>query len=182
LPLTLIALIGYFWSVYSFLKRQAEEQVKVQIGPIVEQYRADLLQLLNENSEEKILIANKLIAVVGEEDLNINRTLRIIGFSSNNLKQYDPEKKDSYDVLFINNSQGVYYDGTEPKKQALLNLVKKESEEVGIFYYCETGINFPMKEVTDPFKCNFATNPSQLFGNLLNSLKYQDKLKKLKLG
>jgi hypothetical protein len=147
-------------------------------------------QLFDKHDAEKQLFLTKKIRIVGEKDeesLNkINEMLKVIGFNLDNVVQGENTREgDNYDLVFINNTDGTYYpkNATEEQQKPLLELLKKQSPKVCYFYYCESGVQLDNKNLaktlsdpTLPTRINFATNPAQIYSNLLNTLKLQEKL------
>lgn len=181
LPLSLIALFGYFWSVFFYLKKQAEEQVKAELGPIVANRKSDLNKILDAKSEENLLFATKKIKLTTSDQVDKNKMLRlleIIDFDTNGDRLLTDKDQGDYDVLLINNIGGKL------SEDAIIEYaLKEENNQRCILYYCESGKQFPktqdsIKGKTELLaRVNFATNPATFYGNLLDTLKLQHKLK-----
>ena len=59
-----------------------------------------------------------------------------------------------------------------------MKKIKKEKWDICFFYFNETRVIFPTDRLQYDLqkRINFATNPAQIYGNLLNTLKYQDRI------
>jgi|GEM_PF-6538157 len=197
IPLTLIGILGVLYSAYDYMKKQAKEKVEEAIQPIVKQNEKSILDLLKKYDRESILFNNKIVRVWGENYDTIKTVLDNVGFNTDNLISYGEMKEGkAYHILLINNESGNKlpkkpgekeedYQGKlkkyNDKLEQIKDLISKQEQTVCIFYYCSEGVNFPIWEIKDKqlqARINFATNPSQIYGNLLNSLKYQDHIEK----
>lgn len=193
-PLTLIGIIGVLISTYRYLVVRAREEVDEAIKPIIQKHESSVLDIIKKYDDEKRLFSEKVILVWGEEDYSeIEKVLDNVEFNMDNLKSYDEIRGgEPYHLLLINNTTGkvLPQNNNNNNNQAekdkyteawneLKSIAENQASSVCIFYYCSTTINFPIWEIKDKTlqaRINFATNPSQIYGNLLNSLKYQDHL------
>ena len=68
--------------------------------------------------------------------------------------------------------------------EEVVEKVKAMPSTAAAFYYNTTRKFFPIHQIAaeDQDRVNFATNPAQLYGNLVNTLAYQDKLLPSKAG
>ena len=139
-------------------------------------------QVVNETfdavDKELDLCRNKVLYLWGEENNNeVKRILRNVRFNMENvISDEDPERlKKGYDVLFINNTKGTL------DETAMLEKIKTIGEYVVVYYYNTTRTRLATENL-DSYereqgvwlkdRINFTTNPAQLYGNLLNTLKY----------
>lgn len=173
------------------LEREAESRIAKAEKKILESIneKGDVVHLAFEKtSEEQALLQTKRILVWGESDLEmIKRVLRRAGFNLNNLFTTEEETEKVFDILLINNTTGSKTP-REPQIEKSKRPSYDFSEVLGrvsdlelpkcIFYYNETFVHFPRKKLPPELqdRINFATNPAQLYGNLLNTLKYQQNL------
>jgi hypothetical protein len=147
-------------------------------------------KLMLGTSTEQSLLYQKKIYLWGESNpINILKILRIVGFNMQNLLQTEEESQDGYQILFINNETGMYspakvpaIDSQRPERDftQILDMIKSQGPNVCVFYYNSNQASLPIHKLDFDLKhrVNFATNPSQIYGNLMNMLKYQDRLEK----
>ncbi|KGE86294.1 MAG: NARF domain-containing protein [Phaeodactylibacter xiamenensis] len=205
IPATLIGLIAFFISVYRYVANQAKEAVNKNIAEIVKDREHSIINLIESYDDEKQLFKQKVISVYGEDDDNdLRNVLRTVGFDMGNYhRSQDIKQGQKYDLLIINNVNGKIlskhpqkpkdensseeeekhyqkqkndYDSKWDKLQRVLN---EQAEDVCILYYCKKFVPLPTQNLTDSnlqSRINFATNPAQIYGNVLNSLKYQHHL------
>lgn len=133
---------------------------------------------IKNHDKEDDLISKSTILLVGQEDMsNVRDILTKIGFSDKNIiekNQMEKNKNYSFDILFINNETAEIKDSETLK--GFLDLLPKETL---VFYYNKTRtVHFPVDKL-EPFlqkKVNFVNSPAQIFGNLLNTLKFRKRL------
>jgi len=125
---------------------------------------------------EEMLIKTKKIKIIGETPDNLISLLTQVGFLRKNLFTNADEEVKDFDVYFINNETGT------------LNLIDESSrvtelsKKVHVFYFSsKRGELFPTEKLPyeERHRVNFATNPAQIYGNLINTLKYQHRLSKV---
>ena len=201
LPLTLIGLISFLVASFQALKKQAEQSVKEEIEPIVENKKSIIVDLIEEHDKELQLFQKKKIVLWGNEPNNdtITEVLSNIEFNQQNIINYNDLKAgQKYDVLIINNESAnslrqlpsrddESFEGEQKRYdeewKEMSDLIEQQHEDICIFYYCSCRVNFPIGKIQSKSlqaKINFVTNPSQIYGNLLNTLKYQDYISKSK--
>lgn len=172
-------LAGFLWLIL-VLPREIEKKAKMEVDDklreIIQGRSSALRKLLHEYDYEGNLCANKKIFFLGEDDPNVTDILDEYGL--NIMEKKEDHTKCEYDILFINNSQGKYME--KGKESDVIMKVKSLPHNICVFYYNETNIKFPVEQLDSKFKrrINYANSLSQIYGNLLNTLKYQDKISK----
>lgn len=135
-----------------------------------------LLNKIREAADlEELLIKVKRIKIVGEIPDTVLSTLTKVGFLRKNLIIEADDEQQPFDVLFFNNENGTI------NLDEAVQTVKALPENVHVFYYSSKhGVFFPTGQLDyeDRHRVNFATNPAQIYGNLINTLKYQHRLLK----
>jgi hypothetical protein len=129
--------------------------------------------------EDRLINACRILLVGQREHDNVVKVLQNAGFRDKNIyiKLEDEESESSpteYEILFINNELG----GINDKKTLLEFVQNKSCKQALVFYYNETRVYFPTDDLTDDLKdkVNFANSPAQIFGNILNTIKYRKRL------
>lgn len=135
------------------------------------------LTIGNTDTEQRLMQTKRIFRIGEADDSLIKRVLKNVSFNLQNYYTNEEEAKDGYDILLINNANG---------SQDLNELVGKVNllpDQIAAFYYNTNQKFFPSKDLEQgkEDKVNFATNASQIYGNLLNTLKYQDKMEKRKI-
>ena len=133
-------------------------------------------KLRNAVDLEELLIKSKTIKIVGETPDNILTLLTQIRFPRKNLFTIADKQPEHFDIYFINNEGGSL------NLDEMVELVKELPDQVHVFYYCSKhGVFFPTGKLPYEMRdrVNFATNSAQIYGNFMNSLKYQHRLSKL---
>ena len=166
---------------YTEKMKEKLKDVNSQIAKAFNDKQENVDKILEKADNEKILLKTKKILIWGEADNTIiKRVLRNIGFNiTDNLFE---EEKDGlqYDILIINNKSGTLVKDKDTSKLLLKAKDHLSNEKICIFYYNSTLSHFPIGEIDESMqdRINFATNAAQIYGNLLNTLKYQDKISK----
>lgn len=144
----------------------------------------DIRFMLQNYDQETHLRTTKRIFIIGPNHIEkVKGILRESGINPNNIITDKQEAKErGYDLLFINNISGNLYapnnDQSEDQEKEMLKTINDEQRKVCFFYYCESNIHFPVQKIQDyevKKRFNFATNPSQVYGNIINLLKIQDR-------
>lgn len=125
---------------------------------------------------EAALMKTKRIRVVGELPDSVLQILTQVQFPRKNLiTDSDEDANGPFDLYFINNENGTQ------NLDEFVEQVKALPNQVHVFYYStKHGTFFPTGKLpyADRHRVNFATNPAQMYGNLINSLKYQHRSSK----
>jgi len=165
-----------FWSAKKYFDKKLDKEIDGMIAEKLKEKDALIKKMIADADIEQNLLNTKKIKIVGEANQQaIKQVLRNVNYNMQHLID-DVNSKD-YDLLLINNNQGKFYDGAD--KTLITNLLKDMNPKACVLYYCSGRVFFPSGEPVlkqDLHKINFATNPAQIYGNLLNSLKYQDKI------
>lgn len=189
------------------IENQAKIEVDDKIGDAI-RGRSEVVRKLLRDYDQETFLRNKKLIFINGPNSSVNQTLRDLlienGFCAENiLLDEQAAQKSGYDLLLINNTNGEVFPAlptkdkeTTPEKEKeynsqlekhniewekLFEKIKTEKPTVCVFYYSEKNINFPLQKITDynlKKRINFATNPAQIYGNLINSLKYQHRLSK----
>ncbi|MBK8652904.1 MAG: hypothetical protein IPN20_03020 [Haliscomenobacter sp.] len=182
------------------IESQAKHEVDQQLRDILRGRSEVVRRLLEENDRESTLLKEKRICITGAAgNTEIRDMLLEYGIPAEHLEvaAYPGVGVQHFDVLLVNNKKGDILTNSPPKEEketeegqkkeakheetwtALYALIGKAPAASVVFYYCENGVNLPMGRIPDfslKKRINFATNPAQVFGNLLSSLKYQDRI------
>ncbi len=200
---TLAGFYALLFLVPKEIEKRAKLEVDDKIGDAIRGRSEAIRNMLNSYDKESFLRQNKRIYIAGGTGKEKVRDILIEnGINSENVYlDEDTAKRNKYDILFLNNlngellpakpqmdKNGQKYDeakyNEEMRKhneafQAILKMVQAEKQSVCFFYYNETNVIFPIWEIRDydlKKRINFTTNPAQIYGNLLNTLKYQDRI------
>jgi len=175
---TLTGLIGYLFkksieSKISSTSSKLEKEFDDRIVKTINEKKSTIDKTFEQVDLEQKIISTKIIYLYGEDTPVVKRVLKNIGFDmNNNIVTSEKEAQKGYNLLFINNENGTL------DMDAVLDMVNKLPNEVFTFYYNTNRIFFPTIKLDKgkEDKVNFVTNASQIYGNLLNTLRYQDKL------
>ncbi len=177
-PLTIIGiftiaitmLISYF-KIRKKIEKIAEEKIREKFDQIFKEKKTQIEEMIEKQNEELQLKKEKSILVISQnpkEDPFMERFFRYMGFFN---VRYEPlsQVKDpgKYDLLLFNNEkQNIPHPD-------ILNIMAKTRADILCFYFGPD--RFDGKEFKD--RVNFANSRVQLYGNLINSLRYQSLLK-----
>ncbi len=190
---TLAGIIASFFLIPNYIRTQVQKGVDEEIRDVIHGRSNDVRRMLAEYGEENLLLKQKKIFVYGEDLGHLESILTVYGFDSTNFIT-DKTKLETCDAILINNlSSQILSDSpkkddedSDIKKQSyddqfnsILSFLKEQKKDKCFLYYSEKGINFPIWNVTDvqlKSRINFCTNPAQICSNLINTLKYQNRI------
>ncbi len=154
--------------------KQFETRLEKQIIETINDKKETINHTLESANLERRLLNSKRIYMWGEEDDDIIRqVLRNVRFNvAENYFTTENEANKGYDVLLINNKNN------KMDMEEMITKVKGLPEHIHIFYYNATGHRFLTEKIdsSQQHRVNFANAASQIYGNLLNTLKYQDQI------
>lgn len=171
LSLNLLFIVGLLWSAKTYV----EKKIKEKFDNIITEKEADILALINQQSTEKQLKNKKKILVhssPNQEDTFIRKFFREMNFNVDHVQfTTDDQWKEpfaKYDVLFFNN------DSNETDFAIIDRFCKESKPTQVIFYYNTTRKNYINPAVSN--RLSFANAQPQIYGNLINLLRFQDLL------
>lgn len=165
--------IGSIVSFFIFAKRYIKKKVKKLVNEVYKEKEREILELAKKQNEEFHLKETRSILVISKipnDNPFIERFFKEMRFRNDNIKYEtlnqvkDPEKYDL--LLFDNEKQNIDH-------ADLLAIMAKTKPENFFLYFGPD--RFDGKEFKD--RVNFANSRVQLYGNLINSLRYQSLLK-----
>lgn len=164
---TIISLVVGFISISRHAIKYANKNIEKRLDNKFEEKTKTLLEVIKNMSEENQLKTTKKIKVLSDNNSDtifIKKFFNEMGFENVDFKKTNKfEKLRSYDLLFFNNEDGKM-------KQEIVEEYVNTSKSNSLFFYFgsirikDFGANTPVVAT------NFRT---QLYGNLINMLKYQ---------
>jgi hypothetical protein len=150
---------GYFW-VLGLIRTKVDEQ----ITNLLETEKDKFKQLILSIDEEYQLRENKKIAVISNESIHfIDDFLNKSGFKQiNHYSPNDTINADT-DLIFLNNELGKLDDA----------FIKELADSKKLLFYFGGNKSF----LYDAKNVNFANSRFQIYGNLINTLRYQNTIK-----
>jgi len=155
-------------------RKKTEEKlagIEMEMVKAINDKRNTIDRAMEHSDKEGVLLATKRVYVWGEEDFAIiKKVLKNAKFNvSEHFFVTDEEAKEGYDILIVNNQNGSL---------DLDQVVKKVNglpDKTCAMYYNVTRLNFPTDKLSEEKqdKVNFANGAAQIYGNLLNLMKYQ---------
>lgn len=178
-------ILGYFYLLF-YLPKQIESraalEVDLQIVKLVKERQSDFFRLLNKHDIENQLIYQSHIGVYPDKT-SLIQELKYLKFNQTNIICYPDITKKEIDVLIID------YEEIKPTSDSdaidQINDVLKEvfakSPKISLFILKEK-YDDKLNERLSEWKkdhgiiINFANSYPQLYGNLMNTLKYRNRL------
>lgn len=165
------------WSIDRGMKNietSFKAKVEEQLLAVLNEKKATVNKTFEVVDYNRSLLNNKCLGLWGEADASIVRSvLKRMDYNMENLIDLNLTgfEEQKFDVLLINNISG------KVNSDKMLEIVKGLPQKTLVFYFNNTRAFFPIGKLKleDQDKVNFATNPSQIYGNLMNTLAYQDK-------
>ncbi|GGD40728.1 hypothetical protein GCM10011514_01010 [Emticicia aquatilis] len=169
LGLNLIVLIGGLWKYKEYVEKKLTEK----FDKIITQKEANILEILDKQDIEKQIVNTKKILVLSSKnasDIFIRKFFRAMGFPVNNVNF---EKVDSfqnfgnYDLIFANNEDNTL------DINLIQEFFQKSNNKTVLFFF---GSQYP-RGTSESDRMNLANSRTQIYGNLINLLRYQEVLK-----
>ena len=172
-----IGIIGGLFRYFAIeTKKRLIENFEERVIQVINKKKELVDLMINRVDTDQRLLKTKRIFLKGEENNElIKKVLKNVGFNFQNLITTVDDTKQEYDLILINNEHGTLENLSEIAEQ-----VNRLPDKVLVFYFNTTNRRFPSESLSaeKADKVNFATNAAQLYGNLLNTLRYQDHIKK----
>jgi hypothetical protein len=167
-----------------WLRNYAMKKAKEMVNNEFNNKADDIEKLVKEKNEEFQLRHNKKILIVTPDYSNedhLKKFMQKMDFKIENIK-YQPFKPtiditENYDIVIFNDENGLSdsksYDYQE-QKNGIEEYLSKFPEETMPFYFGKKHIENINKNSNKIIA--FVNTRTQLYGNLMNALRYQDKL------
>ena len=182
-------LTSIFW-LPNAIRGKVEKEVDERIGEAIQGKSSTIRGMLKKyDYEDGLLMTKKIHFYQGKSSESFKDFLISLGFR----EQSFVDNVSQSDIVFINN-EDAFLPGIDLRRKTaaeIKELLKEHSDWKAVqtminsyktkcfFYYNAKGMLFPSAMFSDLetlARINFATNPAQVYGNLLNTLKYQDKI------
>lgn len=157
---------------------EEKKRLEVQFQNSINLRKEKIESWIQAHDRENELIENCKLLLVGQKNQhNVRKLLLQMGFRDENiLSEDDVQTGVNYQIIFINNETAeIQFDKT------LLGWVNNMPSTTLAFYYDKTRTkHFPTKDLAPALqaKVNFVNAPAQIFGNLMNTIKYRERLEK----
>jgi hypothetical protein len=169
LGINLIFVIGLLIGAEKYVKTKLNQK----FDNIIDQQEGNILEVIDKQDVEKqILKAKKILVLTAKngDDTFVRKFFKTMGFQIDNVnyEKVDSYKVyDGYDLIFANN-EDTFFD-----EELIQEYFEKSKAGVVLFFF---GKSFTKgQNVTT--RMSFANSRTQIYGNLLNLLKYQEVLK-----
>jgi hypothetical protein len=192
---SLAGVVAFFLLIPKEIHRRSKQEIDAQIADLVLGRKKEFGRMLQRYSEEVRLKQNLKIGVHCELSPALLDILR--NEYDLSVEVVDIYQKSDCQIFIINNKNGqlgpIYKtkqdsdemdSSKQPNEQEVSDKWQKLANRISIndnrcyFYY---GKFFPLdilNDVEDQVRVSFANSPAQIYPNLLNLMKYQDKLSK----
>ena len=167
--LSLVLIIGACWKGKAYV----DEKIKEKFDKIITEYENHILEVIRkEDIEQKLILKKKILVLTAKngDDAYLRKFFKAMKFSIDNVnyEKVDTYKVyDNYDLIFINNEAGDF-------DENLTETYFKESNSTSVLFYFGSNTKVTPEQKN---RMGFANSKPQIYGNLINLLKYQDILK-----
>lgn len=162
-------LIGFFF----WVKEMAQKAAGEKFDKFFDEQKSRVLKLIDDKNEEVQLKKNKAILVLtpaGGSDSFLQTFFLKMGFKSPTYQSFPVQAGfdfSKFDLVLFNNDSPQ---GFSKEKTEIVETVKRFPPEILCFYFGSGRVE------VDDTKLGSANFRSQLYGNLINALRYQDLL------
>jgi len=161
------SIVGFFLWIKKFVGKKAKEYAEKLIEEALQKEKQNILESAKRQGEEFQLKEKKSILVVSLNDDSspfMKDFFQEMGFSHVSYENIDKTTKlNSSDMVLFNN------EAENLKHGDILNIIKETKKEIICFYFGPD--RFDSGEFKN--KVSFANARVQLYGNLINALRYQ---------
>ena len=166
----LLFIIGILWKGKSYVQSKLNQK----FDNIITQQEGNIIEVIEGQDIEKQIIKNKKILVITAKDGDdkfLRKFFKSMGFSIDNVKylkvdEYSEHK--GFDLIFMNNDD-------EKIGTSLIDEYFNHSDsKTVLFYYNTTRKQYINSNVSN--RLSFANSPTQIYGNLINLMKYRSVL------
>ncbi len=150
-----------------------DKQLKNKFNNIINQREGSILDIINNQDEEKRILRNKKILVLTSkngDDNFLRNFFKKVDFDIDNVKYI---KEEFFDASYLQNIDLVF--ANNEKEDLDIELIKEyfsnSSSKTVLFYFNTTQKHYRQDDVSN--RLSFANTKTQIYGNLINLLKYQ---------
>ncbi len=162
--------IGLGWAIISIiikLKKIGIAKSEEIIEKKFHEEKDKILKLVENQTEENQFKQNKRILILSHsetEDIFLKKFFKELGFLKANFKKIDGfVELENHDVLFFNNENGKF-------EQGLIEQLIENSDKNTVFFYFGS---IRIKDFGTESRVVATNYKTQIYGNLINALKYQ---------
>jgi hypothetical protein len=165
----IISFLGLWWRGQKYIGEKLTEK----FDKIITQEEGNILAVIEDQDKEKQIVKGKKILVLTStngDDIFLRKFFKTMGFPINNVdyKKVDSYKKfERYDLIFANNEDNSF------DIELIQDFFQKSDFKTVLFFF---GDKYP-RASAEANRMNLANSRTQVYGNLINLLKYQEILK-----
>jgi hypothetical protein len=171
-PLIVITLIFLYLKLVKRIGQIAEEKIKEKFDSLLEEKESQIIRIIERHDKELQLKRQSKILVVTpsrSDDSLMRRFFKTMEFQEPDFRSpYELRDLEHYHLILFNNEDETFDEGVIP------GIVKKTA---GPFFFYFGPSTRDSIEIRNEKKVAFANYGAQLYGNLLNALRYQALLK-----
>lgn len=191
---SILGFISLLWLIPNEIASKAKVAVDDKIADAIHGRSDTIRDMLRQYDFESMLLQTKKILIVGageSQNARLKAFLEVNGFASHNIYiNTEGVDKHDFDLFLLNNMDFAFMETEagktleEAKKNregAMLAFVNSHSQSRAcFFYYSDQREQFPVEQILSQdlkSRINFANTASQIYGNIINMLKYQHKIR-----
>jgi len=167
LSLNAIFLIGILWKG----KKYVQSKINEKFNNIISEKESNIIEIVESYDIEKKILNTKTAVVLtanNEDEDFIKNFFNKVGFKRDNItfkKVGNYESLEEFDLIFVNNDKDKF------EMSLIDDYFNNSSNNTVLFYYNTTRKVYNNPSVSD--RLSFANSPTQIYGNLINLMKYQ---------
>jgi hypothetical protein len=175
-PVTVIGIVGILFSLicsYFKLKKRIEkialEKINEKFDQILDEKETQIIGIIEKHDKENKLKREKKILVLtpnGADDTSIRKFFNSMEFDKVSYASPDNTRKlNKVDLVFFNNEEKKF------GHDEITAIAEKTKKDVFCFYFAPKDCPYNNDNLKD--RLSFANARVQLYGNLINALRYQ---------
>jgi len=170
IPLTILGLIAAILGLIKTTKRIAQTKIEEQYEQLFNEDKNRLIEIIDNQNEEHDIKNNRKILVLStpkEDKTFLKKFFREFKFQKVDFKSVENDENiGKYDLIFINDENGDF------QFEFIDSFFENSPKDTVLFYFNTTKKFYNNAKVSD--RLNFANSKTQIYGNLINLLKYQN--------
>ncbi len=169
IPLTILSLIAAILGLIKKMKSIAQTKIEEKYEQLFSADKDRLIEIINNQNEEHKFRDNKKILVLSTPNGDssfLRKLFKEFKFQKVDFKSVEKhENLGKYDLIFINNENGDF------QFELIDSFFENSSKNTVLFYFNTTKRFYNNAKISN--RLNFANSKTQIYGNLINLLKYQ---------
>ena len=178
-PITILSIIAYIirlFKLYNLVQETADKKINEKFDSLLDDKKSNIIEIIEKHDIETQLKKTKKILVLtpnGADDSFVKKFFgdQVMGFNRELVFYATPDelkKKNKVDLVFFNDEKQPF------GQEKIIEIMRKAGKNNVFFYFGQNHLDLKddkYKDLKD--RVNFANARAQIYGNLIDTLRYQ---------